>query len=296
MPGEIAPPSQPAPSDLPHLARYDVVRRLGEGGMGIVFEAIERERGTRVALKMLRRLDADTLLRLKEEFRALQDLEHPNLIRLGELTCDEGTWFFTMELVDGEHFQAWLRQHGGDQSATRKAFAQLARGLVALHAAGKVHRDVKPSNVLVAKDGRVVLVDFGLVRDATRATPDEDDMLVGTISHMAPEQALGEEVGPPSDWYAVGAILYEHLAGRAPYDGSATEIVSQKIGRDPPPPHTIASDVPADLDALCMELLARDPTQRPAGAEVLRRIEARRGSDQPKRTTTVAAGAPFVGR
>src|SRR5580658_8920325 len=104
------------PSALPRLTRFDVVRRIGEGGSGLVYEAIDRQRHTSVALKMLRVLDGEMLLRLKEEFRALQDIEHPNLIRLFELSCDEGTWFYTMELVNGQSFSAYV---AGDASPPR---------------------------------------------------------------------------------------------------------------------------------------------------------------------------------
>jgi serine/threonine protein kinase len=228
MPGE----PDASHTDLPRLARFEVVRRVGEGGTGVVYEAIDRDRDARVALKMLRVLDPEMLLGLKAEFRALQDIEHPNLIRLFELTCEEASWFFTMELVHGGRFVAYVTGADGARHATwsrtrdvpadhasgerarassraprpadetrlRASLAQLASGLAALHAAGKVHRDIKPSNVLVAGDGRVVILDFGLVRDSTmKASLADDDLVVGTISHMAPEQAAGVDVGPPAD-------------------------------------------------------------------------------------------------
>ncbi len=201
-------PRSPAPG-LPVLTRFEVVRRIGEGGAGFVYEAIDRERDARVALKMLRVLDGEMLFRLKEEFRALQDIEHPNLIRLFELVSDQGFWFFTMELVEGANFAAYVSGSAEvpSRSRTREAAAidmptapsgsgarpaapkrgreawefdetrlraslhQLAHGLVALHSAGKVHRDITPSNVLVSDGGRVVILDFGLVRDAVEAGP-----------------------------------------------------------------------------------------------------------------------------
>jgi serine/threonine protein kinase len=317
-------------SSLPKLARFDVLRRLGEGGEGLVYEAVDRERAGRVALKMLRRIDADALLRLKDEFRSVQDIEHPNLIRLFELLCDRGQWFFTMELIEGARsFVAYVTRVGddgraissdgdptertpgttepsgkhprsprvavADQGRLRAALRQLAHGLVALHAAGKVHRDVKPHNVLVGSDRRVVLLDFGLTRDADQRSPtDDENMVVGTVPYMAPEQAVGEDVGAAADWYSVGAMLYKCLAGRPPFEGAAVDVLQRKVVEDPPWPHEIAPDVPIDLEALCMELLKRDPVERPTGDEVVRRLEARATADRP--SAPVLTHSPFVGR
>jgi tetratricopeptide (TPR) repeat protein len=316
------------PAQLPRLTRFEVIRRIGEGGSGLVYEAVDRERHTNVALKMLRVLDGEMLLRMKEEFRALQDIEHPNLIRLFELSCDEGTWFYTMELVDGVAFTAYVSGDGesrvqsrrshtdmptgkhertgarsvhpppqrgaADYGRLRESLSQLARGLVVLHAAGKVHRDIKPSNVLVARDGRVVILDLGLVRDSTDRHDAEADVVVGTISHMAPEQAAGEDVGPAADWYSVGTVLYQCLTGRNPFEGGAFDVLSRKQTEDPPRPRDLVPDVPADLDALCMALLSRDATLRPSGDEVVFTLENRALSDRP--AARPGGQTPFVGR
>jgi len=308
----------------PKLARFEIVRRLGEGGAGLVYEALDRERNVRVALKMLRAFDGETLLRLKEEFRALQDIEHRNLIRLFELVCDEGTWFFTMELVDGVGFvnsvtrppeaaggasagtaasENTISLHGRpsgeprfDEDKLRAALHQLATGLTTLHASGKVHCDIKPSNVLVAKEGRVVILDFGLVRDASVGTLFDEDLIVGTIPYMAPEQGAAEDVGPPADWYSVGAVLYQCLTGRRPFEGPGMEVLQRKLVEDPPRPRALAPWVPMDLDALCMDLLDRDPARRPTGAAVLRRLESRSWSHHPSPLAVPPGQSPFVGR
>ncbi len=333
-PGTSSPSARSSPPGrFPRLTRYEVVRRIGEGGAGLVYEAIDRSRqGARVALKMLRVLDGEMLLRLKEEFRSLQDIEHPNLIRLFELSCDEGTWFFTMELIEGKSFTAHvtgdaapsargLARESSDLSTIKRgrlerarpttgrrrrslrstdfarlrgALAQLARGLVALHAAGKVHRDIKPSNVLVTHDGRVVILDLGLVRDATGALPIDEDVVVGTISHMAPEQAAGADVGPAADWYSVGAVLFQCLTGEHPFEGPALDVLSRKQEEDPPRPSDLVPGVPVDLDDLCVALLARKPEARPLAAEVIRALEARTEADSPM--ARASGQAPFVGR
>ena len=307
---------------LPRLARFDVLRPLGNGAAGLVYEAIDRERHERVALKTLRSLDGDALLQLKSEFRAVQDIEHTNLIRLGELIRDGDTWFFTMELVDGANFRAYVTgessdaashstmQSGGsaagdrpgvvesgrvahfDEARLRDALAQLARGLVALHAAGKVHRDIKPSNVLVTLSGRVVILDLGLVREMSAAA---EEFVVGTALYMAPEQVAGEAVDPACDWYAVGVILYLCLTGRHPFDGNASVVMMKKLEEDPPPPSTLVDDVPADLEALCMALLQREPSARPTGVEVLERLGSL-AARAPARHLVRAGQRPFVGR
>jgi serine/threonine protein kinase len=154
--------------------RFQLRRRIGEGGMGVVWEAHDKERLTTVALKTLRSLAPDALLRFKNEFRALQDVSHPNLVSLGELIEEGGQWFFTMELVRGVPLASWVRPYEGlpyDEARLRTAFAQLADGLQALHARGLLHRDLKPSNVLVSESGRVVLLDFGVVSELA-APPD----------------------------------------------------------------------------------------------------------------------------
>jgi len=147
---------------------------------------------------------------------------------------------------------------------------QLAEGVAALHTAQKVHRDIKPSNIMVTRAGRVVLLDFGLATDADR--PDRLDSgvtVVGTAPYMAPEQARSLAVGPEADWYAVGAVLYEVLTGRPPFQGQPVEILMRKQTYEPPPRRTLAPDAPRDLDALSAELrtlrvlgLPRDDARR----------------------------------
>ncbi|MDB4966297.1 MAG: Serine/threonine-protein kinase PknA [Myxococcales bacterium] len=307
---------QPPPAEEPFQGteRFAPLRRLGSGGMGVVYEALDRERGARVALKTLRTFTADALLRFKHEFRALQDIQHENLISLGELIEHEGQWFFTMELVDGVDFLRWVRPdlelarattaqgvetaepdtvelsrpRQAEESAApagrrvapldvarlRAALGQLARGLFALHARRRVHCDLKPSNILVTRDGRVVVLDFGLVIDADRIADAEPtrDSVVGTISFMAPEQAARAAVGPEADWYAVGVILYLALTGRVPFQGPAADVLERKQLVDPPPPSSLFGDIPVDLDRLCVELLRIDPAARPSGREVLSRL------------------------
>jgi tetratricopeptide (TPR) repeat protein len=315
-----------AAEEIPDFAgtdRFHVIRRLGAGGMGVVYEAIDRERNARVALKTLRTMSAEELLALKNEFRALQDVSHPNLVALGELIEDAARWFFTMELVDGQDVLRYVRGiNPGDQTSSnaptlsisdlpfdeplpppqpprphvfdeprlRSALAQLAHGLNALHAARKVHRDIKPANVLVGPGGRVVVLDFGLAFDTQRGGGWEP-RFAGTVGYMAPELFTSGAIGQAGDWYATGVLMFEALTGRQPFDAPNRLALMEAMQQDGPAPSEIVAGVPRDLDQLCQALLRRDPERRPDGAELLRRL-----GHQPHRHITTLTRAPFVGR
>lgn len=281
--------------------RFDIRRRLGAGASGEVFLATDRETGAAVALKTLRRVSADALLRFKTEFRALQDLEHPHIVHFGELFRWDDQWFFTMELVEGTDLREWLAPPAGadvsvdtldlhcDERSVRDVLAQLCDALAAIHAAGLVHRDVKPSNVRVTPEGRVVLLDFGLVTEGAHV---EEGHVVGTPLYMAPEQAQAGVVGPAADMYAVGVMLFEALTGAPPFTGNPLHLLVRKQQLDAPAPRELVPQVPEDLDELCVQLLARDPAARPDAQEVATRL---RQVEAPSRE--VARPRPiFVGR
>jgi eukaryotic-like serine/threonine-protein kinase len=256
------------PSQFSGSPRYQSVRKLGEGGFGVVFEVIDLKQGGHLALKVLRQPYAERLRRFKHEFRALSDNAHSNLVRLYEMTAAGRDLFFTMELIDGVPL---LEHVSRSPERARAAFKQLAEGLSALHAGKTLHRDIKPSNVMVDRRGRVVLLDFGLALDLDAG---ESSELAGTPLYMSPEQCAQQRLDAASDWYAVGTLLFEALTGRTPFDGTVRQLFDAKQGLDAPPPSRFASGVPEDLDQLCQALLRRDPGARPTGAEVLRRLDA----------------------
>jgi tetratricopeptide (TPR) repeat protein len=274
--------------------RYFVHRRLGAGGFGIVYEAEDLRDGGRVALKMLRRPEAGWLSRFKREFRALQGLSHQNLVSFEELFGVGGDWFFTMELIEGDDFISFV---AGEEARLRSALQQLLDGLAALHAADKVHRDVKPSNVIVTRGGRLVLIDFGLVLDSAFST---DSAMLGTPAYMAPEQAVDASVGASADLYAVGVMLFEALTGRRPVEGSPLQVLVAKQTFDPVRPSALKAGVPADLDELCWRLLSRVPSERPSAAEARSSLVAAvAGGTRPSGVVLASresAGPPFVGR
>src|SRR5450432_137896 len=298
-------------SDFVGTERYEVVRLLGAGGMGVVYEAFDRERRTAVALKTIRSVDAQAIYYLKREFRAIADVVHPNLVRLHELVFGGGRWFFTMDLIEGRDFLAHVR--GGeasspsaetqrlDTSPLRPALLQLVVGVAALHDRGKLHRDIKPSNALVTRDGRVVLLDFGLLVEPDAPDPYRtlDRGLVGTPAYLAPELVVTPaHASAASDWYSVGALLYEALTGQVPYVSqcrSLADLFAAKQAGPPPPPSSLATAVPADLDALCMALLSSDPERRPVGSEILRRLGGAAAPPRPAAAPATTRGL-LVGR
>jgi serine/threonine protein kinase/tetratricopeptide (TPR) repeat protein len=300
------------PEELSLYGRFDLVRRIGAGGFGIVYEAHDRKRGTRVALKQLRASRASSLLRFKQEFRALADLVHPNLVNLYELIAEGDQWFFTMELIEGGDILTWVRGDNRRVEVTetvhvptpqdptvsmgtpailtsnvarlRDALGQLAEGVAALHRAGKIHRDLKHSNVLVTETGRVVILDFGLVDDIDPEARRRFVEVLGTPAYMAPEQFGGAPASAASDCYALGVMLFECLTGIHP---SATSSGDMK-------PSSVVDGVPLDLDQLTSELLAREPNLRPSAAETAARMGSRLRAEiaaEPARGST-----PFVGR
>lgn len=280
------PPSAPTPATpedslLPPVRefrgtqRFQVLKQVGSGGMGMVYAVHDRERDQEVALKTLRQISPHGLYLFKNEFRALADLRHENLVTFHELFCDEGLWFFTMELLQGEDLLAHVRAGWPpprfDEARLRAALPQLVRGLMALHAAGKIHRDVKPSNVMVTTTGRVVLMDFGLAVDQVDAS---EESLIGTPHYMAPEQITGQNVGPPADYYALGVVLHQLLTGRFPFEGGYAELLELKRTREPLPPARLSTRVPEDLSRLTADLLRMEPDARPTGPHLLQRLGA----------------------
>ncbi|HET9621360.1 MAG TPA: protein kinase [Kofleriaceae bacterium] len=291
--------------------RFEVRGTLGSGGAGVVYRAFDRQLAREVALKRLRRASGRDLYRFKKEFRALADIVHPNLVALHELHAADGEWYFTMELVEGVSFIDWVRppRAAREAEASRSrhdilaahvdlgrlhgALVQLVDALIALHRAGKLHRDLKPSNVLVTKTGRLALLDFGLV--ATVAEGDPERLAVGTPVYMSPEQAADQPLTEASDWYSLGAMLYEALVGRRPFEGDSEQVMTRKQTELPPTPRQLDSHVPAELSRLCMQLLHPHAAARPTGLAILEAL----GASPSEVTRTIGRSYPpatFVGR
>lgn len=269
LPAPVAPLGLPLGSLLAD-GRFRLVQQLGRGASGIVYEAYDAESEASVALKLLSHLTADSIYRLKNEFRALVDVQHRHLVRLHELFATDGAWFFTMERVHGVPFDSYVRPDDTlCEARLRAAFAQLSSAVCALHAAGQLHRDLKPSNVLVTTAGRVVVLDFGLTAHLSHGGVGQtltEHAVCGTPAYMAPEQAAGEIATEASDFYALGVMLFEALTGSMPFAGSGRGLLAEKQRCDPPMPSV--GDTLRDLAMLAHALLARDPSARPTAAEL----------------------------
>lgn len=288
--------------------RFRIVEALGSGGNGSVARAIDEALGTEVALKLLSRVEGLDVFRFKREFRAFAGISHRNLVRLYELFADERQWFFSMELVRGVPFDRFVRPPDGlgeggaarcplDEGRLREALYQTADALAAIHRLGKIHRDVKPSNVLVEDGGRVVVLDFGLVTEAgpIARDPTQRGSIVGSPGYMSPEQVRGEALGPASDWYGLGVMLYEALAGARPFEGGVLEVMQRRLEEDAPPPSARGAAVPAELEALCLALLRREASARAGAAEVMAAL-GRELSAETLGLSAGAAGGELVGR
>ncbi len=352
-------------TSLPQLEgadRFDLIGKIGEGGMGVVYEAFDQDRGIPVALKTLRRVSPTALYLFKQEFRSIAGIAHPNLVALYELFAGSPeNWFFTMQLLRGPVLLDYLRAdcfspvfemngswEGDSDSPTsaptsaptsdptsaiinpfaqpisghgtlsnslsvhdarvllRKGTApepalvsevmrQIVEGISALHSAGKLHRDIKPTNVIINTGGEAKVLDFGLAVDEFAHKEAGRFDVVGTSAYMAPEQATGRPISPASDWFAVGVMLHQALCGESPFHGSFRETTNAKLNRAFRPPNEIADDVDPGLEELTLALLEVDPASRPDSARILSMLSTGTSTARsPRRDAQIAIS--FYGR
>jgi serine/threonine protein kinase len=285
-------------------SRFVLRERLGGGGGGVVYRAFDRARGGDVAIKVMRDSEGDGMARFRAVFAALRELSHPNLVQLLDLVDEHDRTLLVMELVEGVELYEHVCFSGGgfDELRLRHTFGQLGQALRALHRQRKVHRDVKPHNVRVTAEGRAVLLDLDLLFDLdsepSRHELEHGTRPVGTALYMAPEQAASHRVHPGCDWYSVGVMLYEALTGVLPYRGSDLEVLLKKQDGPPARPSSLLPGIPADLDALCADLVRPNPSERPSGAEVLRRLGVHEEllSGRLSLASLLSQRPPFIGR
>ena len=301
QPVTVTAPATLADEDFSGTERFAIITRLGAGGMGVVYEARDLARGETVALKTLRHATPAAIYRLKHEFRSLAGVAHPNVVCLYELFVEDARCFFTMERVNGVNFVEYVRGRTRSELSIDRltsALGQLVQGLSALHRQGKLHRDIKPSNVLVTPEGRVVILDFGLIAELFPDTFLAAEHVVGgTPAYVSPEEGSATPPSEAGDWYGVGATMYEALTGQLPFSGPPLEVLLRKRHMDPLPPAEIAPEVPADLSAVCMDFLCRDPARRLSGPAALSRLGYALPPPSPsERTPEPVAHTPFIGR
>ena len=254
---------------------YEILAPLGAGSMGEVYEARDPRLSRVVALKVLPAEvaeDPDRLRRFEQETRVLASLNHPHIVTVHEVGRVDSTSYMAMEFVEGRTLQSLLTSGPLPFKKLGKVAAQMAIGLAAAHQAGIVHRDVKPSNVMVSKDGFVKIVDFGLAKSATaEAAPDdssastasEPGRVVGTVSYMSPEQARGQPLDSRSDQFSLGVVVYEMATGVRPFQrGSAADTISAILNHEPPPLTKIHPELPPPLNWVVERCLAKHPEDR----------------------------------
>jgi WD40 repeat protein/tRNA A-37 threonylcarbamoyl transferase component Bud32 len=254
---------------------YDIIRELGRGGMGVVYQARQRKLNRPVALKMIlagSHTGAADLGRFQTEAESIARLRHPNIVQVYEVGEHDGKPFFSLEFCGGGSLEKKL---GGTPLPAREAAAlveTLARAMQAAHEQRVIHRDLKPANVLLAEDGTPKITDFGLAKKLDEAGQTQSGVVMGTPSYMAPEQACGKsaDIGPLADVYALGAVLYECLTGRPPFKAAtALETIMQVASDEPVPPSRLQPKTPADLETICLKCLHKEVRKRYASAREL---------------------------
>jgi serine/threonine-protein kinase len=289
----LVPPPEPTArppggTALPGIPGYEVEGVLGRGGMGIVFRARHLRLNRLVALKMslaCAYCEPRELERLQREAEAVASLQHENIVRVYDVGDHEGRPFFTMEYVEGGSLADKLT--GAPQPVQQAAalVATLGEAVRVAHQGGVVHRDLKPGNVLLTADGTPKISDFGIARRLQGGAPlTQSGVPVGTPSYMAPEQARGRTlaIGPAVDVYALGAILYELLTGRPPFQGeTAAATIHQVVTQEPVPPSRLNDKVTRDLETICLKCLHKEPGRRYASAAALADDLRRFGEGRP---------------
>ncbi len=247
--------------------RYRIDKKIGEGGMGQVYRAVDVQNGDFVAIKVLKEdlcLKDAYLKRFRREIRAGNILNHPGIVKLlgeGEI---EGKPFLVMEYVEGCNLRRWARNKRRNISFILEKFEGICSAIDCAHRHKIIHRDMKPENVLVTYSGEVKIMDFGLARRQMETSMiTSPGTFIGTVIYTSPEQAAGREIDPRSDVYAIGVMLFEILTGKLPFKGDdPIAVLFQHIHNDPPSPREFNKDISPQLEKLIMKALAKDPDER----------------------------------
>jgi formylglycine-generating enzyme required for sulfatase activity/tRNA A-37 threonylcarbamoyl transferase component Bud32 len=274
----LAEPLRTAPSGpekVLSFGDYEVLEKLGRGGMGVVYKARDTRLNRIVALKMIlsgeHAGEAD-LRRFRTEAEAIARLQHPNIVQVHEVGEHDAKPFFALEFCAGGSLNRKLDGTPWQPKEAARLVETLARAMQAAHDKKVIHRDLKPANVLLTESGELKISDFGLAKKIDETGQTASGVIVGTPSYMAPEQAGGQskDIGPAADIYALGAILYELLTGRPPFKAATPlDTVLQVISDEPVPPRRLQSKTPADLETICLKCLQKDPCKRYARASEL---------------------------
>lgn len=254
------------------VGNYRLEAAIAKGGMGTIYRARNTENDQVAAVKVLRRelaANRSFLVRFRREVRALQEVEHPNVVRVLDVGEQGDIQYYVMEYFE-KALAGLLREGPLEPVRALQLAAQAARGLQAVHDAGVVHRDVKPSNILIGDDGVARIGDFGVARLTTATRMTQTGAILGTPAYMAPEQAENPEVDRRADIYSLGVVLYEMLIGKPPFEGNTALDILQKHRLNlPEPPKSFNPRLPGALSRLALAMLAKDPARRPASMTVV---------------------------
>jgi tRNA A-37 threonylcarbamoyl transferase component Bud32 len=259
----------------PSLPGYEILGELGRGGMGVVYKARQTKLNRVVALKMILaggHAGAADLSRFQTEAQAIARLQHANIVQVYEVGEHEGKPFFSLEYCGGGSLEKKLTGTPLPAREAAQLIETLARAMQVAHDHHIIHRDLKPANVLLTEDGTPKITDFGLAKNLDEAGQTHSGAIMGTPSYMAPEQAggKGKEIGPATDVYALGAILYECLTGRPPFKAAtALDTILQVAGDEPVPPSQLQSKTPRDLETICLKCLHKEPEKRYSSSQAL---------------------------
>ncbi|HMJ38362.1 MAG TPA: serine/threonine-protein kinase [Verrucomicrobiae bacterium] len=250
------------------VGQYEIVERLGGGGMAVVYRAVQQPLGREVALKALSSelfQDDGFVKRFETEAKTLAKLDHPNILPIYDFEMNDGVAYLTMPLIRGGTLRDVLNRGALDTLTAWRYLREIGDGLQHAHEAGSVHRDLKPTNVLIHADGRAMLADFGLARGAGQPTHlTTIGLAIGTPGYMAPEQVMGHDVDKRADIYAMGVLTFEMLTGRLPFIGSnRMEVAYSTVNAPIPSAVKLNPALPDELDQLLAKVLAKDPAQRP---------------------------------
>jgi eukaryotic-like serine/threonine-protein kinase len=284
-----------AGSDALFADRYRILARLGEGGMGAVFRALDRDLDEEIALKVLRReiaADREAIERFRREVKLARRVTHPNVARTFDFGMSDGVCYLTMELIDGASLSRRIASGPLPLADVLRVALEIALGLHAAHSVGVIHRDLKPDNVMAAGD-RVVITDFGIARSSRGEPSHTRGTVTGTPAYMAPEQLEGRELDGRADVYALGVAMFEMLTGELPFVGdSAYAIAAARLTRDPPDPRSFVPGLPDAIAELVLSAMARRREERPNAQAFAKRVESlRSGHSTPSGILSLSASS-----
>jgi beta-lactam-binding protein with PASTA domain/predicted Ser/Thr protein kinase len=299
MTGDEEPPVSEERPRRVLAGRYEIASLLGQGGMARVFRGTDRVLDRTVAIKVLSPQFADDdqfVARFRREAQAAAGLNHPNIVGVYDTGDQSDVHFIVMEYVEGRTLRDVIRADGPLLPERAAEIGEaVARALSSAHQAGLVHRDIKPGNIMLTREGEVKVMDFGIARTSTGDTLTQTAAILGTASYLSPEQAQGLSVDTRSDIYSLGCVLYEMLTGRAPFIGdSPVAIAYMHVKEDPVPPSRLNQDVPPTLDSVVLKCMAKNPANRYETAEELRADLERARRGLPTLATPLMADATEV--